>query len=331
MIHKKTTIYFFLTFLSLSGIADLNIFSLNAGMPPYKTTSKPVYMTISLIWQTEHLTQYDIDTLGKFREEFSSISVHHFISPELLMGEHKKRAIEKMESVIKDEDHIGLLLGPGKKALNQLQIKTPRSADIWGGASSKTEGEVFLNAFEGEDLIKLAALGKETIEEAFGKKVQTVMTSDWTDSLKIAYAVERVGIPYNFSAIAPILLKGRLAGFPIYKELKRSWQEVTLLKGPFVKEDAPTIYVPQSAGSVDYLTSQDLVNLFLNQSRKPKNHKMVFHTSLHVKTMQQTLKRLSSALQEIFAISMKSNIHIKPLPKNLSHVIMTEESKEGAL
>lgn len=303
---------------SLIGALALTMLISSLGWSAPRTNPDPTYMVISLAWVGSPITSHQLDHLQSFRQEFSSISIHHFVHPDHLFKE-----ASKIKKAIGPEDSVGLYVSPSTSLLRDAKVNLRRSPTFWSLESTNidhnpTGRSTPLSQYNAKEIGQIIESAKHVFTEEFKHEPHSVMIGGWVDSLTIRESLMSQGIPVNFSAINPLLVKPRLKKFPLYSSLIKNWPIGVQL--PFTKNTdngSRMLYIPQTGGALDYLRSSEIIDIFreISQTRNTgSGHAKVFQILIHHSSMTQYLGSFRNTMQELFKIAHANHVNLRPLP-----------------
>ena len=285
---------------------------------------QPIYMGVSLIWEGDHLQNFNIQSIARYRKEFQGQNLIHFLSPAyFLKQDHSTaQAIAKIQSVVRPQDSIGLYLQPWKSIVKKAELIFRKGPTYWGNTLKDCHRdcgkEVPLSAYTDSEITKMVIVGKKLLQEHGFPNPKLFLAGGWLASQGVLNSIASNKIYYDFSAIPPALLKRRLSHFPLYSWINQRWKYVSVFTQPHILQTGTTniTEIGFSGGIIDFVTHEEMFTLFKQYAKLQKTNPkraLVFNIGFHQETADQFLPRLKRALQNIYAYSQKNGIIIKPL------------------
>lgn len=291
-----------------------------------KEPMAPIYLMVSILWEGAHLKPHNIIALKNFRQQFSGISVFHFLNPGYFTkpGADPKKINTLIRSTFRPNDQHGLRVVPWKSLVEQAGIRFKTFPTFWGNqltldqCHSDCGLEVPLTAYTKNEMTQIVDFSIKTLSTHGYSKAQGFLANGWLINTDLLEVLLEAGIQYDFSAVDPLLMARRLSRFPIMNWLTNQWQDIPAQVQPHIiqTKNADITEVGNSAAIVDYLGTEEIVDLFRSYIQAQKNNKQKafsFHIGIMQETAYQYLPRLRKALIKIFAISKEENINLKPL------------------
>jgi hypothetical protein len=284
-----------------------------------------ISLAVNLIWEGRELAEHDLAALRQFRSEFGSVPMTHFVSPAYFVkpgGADGASIKSRLGTVIREEEHVGLYLSGWKSLTERAGVTFRNGPTFWGpalGARDCTMDcglDVPVHVYSDDDLVRLVDSGRQLLA-AHGYPAPVAMaTAGWVASPAVLDAATKNGIRYDFSAVAPEVVVGRLGNFPIYDWIKGLWPQTTPHSQPYVHptRSAGVTEYPQSLGAIDYITVKDVATVFGEYVSGIKHGDGDSHRVLPLTVYQEsaatTLPILKKALQEIFAASQNAGVQL---------------------
>ena len=289
---------------------------LKAGMPVLSSQFKPIYMNVSLIWTGTKADQQTIESLIKLKAMYPFVRWTHFFSLKFLTSV-KKGNIAKLKQSLGQRDHFGVYVQPNEPYPRDFLPKS-----IFGSRDSNPEFTP-LSHHHTADLYRNMKTTKTILEREFRTRCQRIMTHDWTTSASVVKAAAKAGMIYDMSPIPPELIENRLQGFPIFADIKNSWEHITPFTTPFYARSGARdlIQVPQSAGSIAYVGPSNLQQLFKAHAKsltKSPNQARLFHLSVYAMNLGIQTNKLSKSLDFFQKYATIREVKIEPLPENIT-------------
>jgi hypothetical protein len=297
----------------------------------------PLYLMVSAIWEGSHIRSHNITALQEFRRRFGGIPLTHFISPAYFLRDDKNG--EKSETLIRStilvQDELGLVLHPWRSLAAKSGVLFRKSPTFWGNQITDTNckqdcgGEVPLAVYNKDDISKLMTTSVKTLDAHGFTNLKSFMAGGWMATPEVLSAAAANQFKFDYSAVSQHLLRPKLEHYPLYDWIGEVWQNVTPYTQPYKIDTkyGELIEIGNSATMIDYLSTQEVIDLFatyLAKKRANPTETLTFHIGFHQETAHKYLPRLEAALQHIFATSSAENIVIKPLTLPAKHEANTQ-------
>lgn len=307
--------------IAISGTAPRSIYALD------ETLAKPsLRLVISLIWEGRDLHAHNLEAIREFRREFSDIQLVHFVSPAYFTrpGAPAAKARHALQSVMRPGDKIGIALAGWKSMVQSAGVIFRSGPTFWGYDLRETDCridcglDVPLNIYPQHDVEKILKSGKMVLEaQGFGA-VEATTTSGWMASQQILEAYAEAGIRYDFSAVAPELVRRRIGNLPLFHWLQGLWATTTPHTQPYVVPSVVTAslqQIPQNLAAIDYLLSGDIAAItdeYLESLQRDPHRDLTLQLAFYQETAYQMQAQLGKALQIIFAAASKNQVGLRP-------------------
>ncbi len=287
---------------------------------------RPIILQLSQVWEGAEINPSSLAAIQEFRSQFSSISITHFLNPAYYTkpGADAESITAKILSTMRAGDATGMTLNGWRSLVQDSGLIFRDSPTFWGNTLSARDcqfdcgHEVPLSSYSEEELVKLMEHSAKLLVDQGFSRPTGFRAGGWMATPQVLSAAARSGFLYEFSAVPPELISGRLQHFPLGRWLKALWQDQTPLAQPRViqVQGGSITKVGNSAAAIDYLTERqvsELYRAYVAAHRAAPHRGLLFHLSFHHESAAQHLPRLARVLQDIFAISQESRIPLQPM------------------
>jgi hypothetical protein len=284
---------------------------------------------ISLIWEGGHIDHENLRAIEAFRQKHPSYGFMHFISPAYFSKDPVSASSAEIKAHIKAKDRIGISMQSWKSLVQKSGVIFRSEPTFWGPTVRPSQcnpdcgHDVSLSSYQAKELDAIFATGLSLLAQQGFTSVQSLFVSGWQASGSVLESAAKHGIRYDFSAVNAEVLAPVIRDYPLYGWLQQSWQGQQINGQQLQLGAEYSIFeVGNSATTIDYLSSEDIVAQFQQQL---KDTRPVFHIGIHQETAATYLPRLYEAIERMEALAEEYQISLVPsvLPQRLQTAALT--------
>lgn len=297
----------------------------------YFTTpdSKSLNLAVSYVWSGHEIKDHNIDTFKGFRKSFPNIPIIHFISSSYFArgSELASKNAQLIKQTMVEGDRVGILLAGWKSEIQQSNVIFKNSPTFWGTQLNRAQCtkdcgiEVPLTVYSKDEISKLVKNAKSALEaQNFGNPV-AIKVEGFISSPEIMEVASENEIYLDFTVTSSKLVNNKLAPYPLNNWVNLYWSELQAKNLPFdakVRNNS-LLVVPQSIGTIDYLSVQEVGNVFrdyLESYEKSHDNASKLGTiaiSIHQSTAYNEMPKLIQTLKNIYHNSNLTGYALIPL------------------
>ena len=281
----------------------------NAAVPQNFTLN----VTLAAIWEGEPPSPVNREALARFRQEFSSTKMIHFISPAYFSrGARDSRTREsdrlKLLDLVGKDDIAGIYLNGWKSIIEAAGVSFRNNPTFWGNKLSPRQclddcgREVAITAYPPADLRKIIRKSRALFaKNGFGSG--TIMqVAGHAAGPDVRGAASAEGITHDFSALAVATLSARLYRFPLANQLNELWGGVGPLMRPFELQTGDGTITQMTANGVhvEFMSEEEItacIDALLGPPAAATRH---LYIGVPMETFAISLPKLEYTIQELF-------------------------------
>jgi hypothetical protein len=290
-----------------------------------QNADRRITVTLSIHWEGQSINAYNLEAIKNFRQRFSGVNFVHFVDPAYFLkpGVNQDKIQEMIKSTIQAGDIVGLQIHGWQSLIREAKVVFRDSPTFWGQPISTKEcsfdcgHEVPINVYSVAELRQIIKTGADVLEKAGFPRPTYFMAGGWVSSDNVQEAAVQEGMIRDYSPIPPSLVYGRLRGYPLFGWINNLWESTLPFSLPYEKKfGSDTLAVmPFTAGTVDYLRSQDVIEIMrtninmVTEGGKPGP--LYFHVGMYQETALAQVKKMEQIVQAIFALSTKAGVALE--------------------
>jgi hypothetical protein len=288
--------------------------------------SKAIFIQVSVLWEGVEIQDFNLKALKSLKSQFPLLSFKHFISPAYYTreGANGDEISKRIKSVMAENDSAGLYLQPWKSLAKTVGVEFRPHLTFWGEAFDAKAceldcgGDMPLNTYSEADLDKFVSGGLKILADSGFKTVDGFFAAGWLTTPATYNVLANHNLD-DYSQVPPSVLFKRLRPFPLYGWLLEGSADISPLSLPntIKTRNGSVVGFGNSAGIVDYQTSEDTVRLFDDFIAQRKsasvNKPLIFHIGIHQESANQYAHRLKAIIQSVFAKSAAASVELAPL------------------
>jgi hypothetical protein len=237
-----------------------------------------IYIILSVDWEGETLKDVNLQALKDFNQAYPQYPVIHFINPAYYTKKDslaESAITQKMSSVIKDNDEIGLHIHPWENLVRASGV-TPRiGPSFWGETSVGRGGEkgddIPLNHYSSDEIDRIIAHSIKILHQQGFKQIHSFRGGGWMSGPRVFQALVQNKISIDSSAVPPDLINNLYPNTHLAQFVKEDWQHIQWHSTPHKIDSHPTLtQFPNNGGLADYVDENDFFDLYLNLVNKAK-------------------------------------------------------------
>lgn len=303
------------------------------GKPLVPTTPTPQSasskIVLSLQWEGRDLLDHNLIAIAELRAQFPDIPMIHFISPAYFLRSPSEAlsARQKIRSVMRSQDQIGLALGGWKSLVGAAGAIFRNGPTFWGYALRPNDcawdcgQDIPVHIYPEEELDKIMTQAVKTLEEhGFGRPRGLAVTG-WMASPTVLEAATRVGISHDFSAVPNEPLKPLIGSYPLQAWVQGLWPKSTPTFRSFKipTQTSSILEIPQSLPPIDYVTVAAALKVLTDFNAPVKDPQdasqgeRVFQIVFHQETAQTMAPRLFKLLTTLEGLKQQDQSKLSAL------------------
>ena len=322
---RKKMISQLLTLSFMSTLITLN--PSQAFAQPALERNGKIELLVSVDWEGRTLSSPGLKAMKELRAEFPELSLLQFLNAAYFTkpGAEAQSLVRKISQVIRPQDELGLHIHGWKSLFEASGVRFRSSPTFWGSPVS-CDGEdcghdVPISHYPTEDLRKVIRFSTQKLESLGFGHPKSFRAGGWLASQNVLDALALEGFKVDSSSVPPRFLAGEIGSSNLFGWVQKLWSEITPTSQPsWVKTSSqPLLEVPDNGALADYMTSQEMVEVFmlaLDKWKKNPSQNILVQIGFHQETAGQYLGRVRGAIREILRIAEENRLPLvyAPLP-----------------
>lgn len=260
---------------------------------------------VNVTWDGETPQMFHVEAMQELQKDYPSLVINHFLSP-IYFITNDQPAKAAIDSVIKNKQHVGALIGGWKEVVQQAQVIFRSSPSLYGrnpkkeGCQALCGSDVPVTVYSGAELSKIIDTTRQTLEANGYKPLRAMKTVGWQMSDHLASSAIQSGFSIDFSAVPRTLLRGELEMLPIMSWIRQSWKDKEPLFSWFRIGPKPHLVEAGSPlADLDYVSTKELNSLVVKAWERRQSEQIVLNLSLNIQTFKYQMPKLRSVLLKL--------------------------------
>lgn len=276
-----------------------------------------VSLALSLIWEGESIREENIEAIENLRTQFPQLGLVQFLNPAYFTkpGADPEEIRKLIGRTLRPKDIIGLHVHPWRSLVEKSQVVFRDSPSFWGNALQHCHidcgHEIPISAYPRLEIEKILETSVKILNSN-GFSPKAFLAGGWMSSPTVSQVAAKIGLPYDFSPIAPDTIKKKLKFTPLYVWAKNLWNDVTPESQamPMKIGHQDLVFVPLNGGPIDYQDTLDLFASYERQVATDKNQKRMMQFAFYQESATSQFPRIVSLLRRISQHGRKNGIKI---------------------
>jgi hypothetical protein len=275
-----------------------------------------IVVVISVDWEGRSLLPENLQHMAAFRRKHPDVPMQHFLNAAYytrpgIDADDTTRAIH--EVLAPDDDHglhihawQSLLEAAGAEASDIYGFlrddgRVARAADDWGFYPAEAGYDIPIEDLGVDSLEKIIETSRRILVEQRFRNPVAFRAGAWVSGRKVQQSLAKTGFVLDCSAVDVDPVVRRFGNIPLCERLRGLWPAINHTSQPFLTTTpaGPLWQVPNNASLVDYLTAEEVVEIFESNAacweRVPQRNWFV-STGFHQETARVFLSRLDQAI-----------------------------------
>ena len=281
-------------------------------------SSKEIDFVLSVDWEGDSLSPKNIQAMQNFREKYPEIKHVHFLNAAYFTADlslSKKQIIERIQSVLRPGDEIGLHIHPWKhfvEAAGVVYRQGPRYlGEKYTHHFTKTPGgDVPLFAYSFDEIRKMIQYSKQILEQNGFGPITSFRAGGWMASAKVRAALAIEGIAFESSAVPAQLVAQLYPKTLLSHWAKKIWSNISLQTQPFqmITKESSIMQFPNNMGLADYVSFEYFFKLLEILNKDKKNSEPLYlHYGYHQESAAIYIHEVDKILSRL-----KNDFLVKP-------------------
>lgn len=228
-----------------------------------------VYFMLSVDWEGDTLRSSNLKAMQEFNKKFPQYPVIHFLNAAYYTkswANSDKTITQKIKSVIKPIDELGLHIHSWKNFVEAAGVKFRHGPSFWNSAHSIARNgepgdDVPINEYSVEEIRKMIRYSIQKLKEQGFKHLRSFRGGGWMSGSKVQEALKAEGLKIDSSAV-PVELVEKLYPDTLLAQInKKQWKGISSLSQPFIQANR-TLQFPNNMGLADYVDEQEFRRQF---------------------------------------------------------------------
>jgi hypothetical protein len=264
-----------------------------------------VHITVSVDWEGREMSDENLAAFATLRQAHPSLPLTHFLNAAYFCkdGALADDVRDRMRSVLKDRDELGLHIHPWKSLAESAGVTFRSGPTIWGVERPERKGwpdpghDVSVEAYEVDEFQKLVAHSKDLLESNGFKLSNSFRAGAWLAGPRVLEAVRREGFLIDSSA-TDTKWHTKIAQYALPQMIRDLWPNVTSDTQPFyiTTPAGEILEMPDTGALADYVTAEQMAEHILDVVSKLDGADRYAHIGFHQETAANYIQRVTDAL-----------------------------------